>query len=293
MVKIIKNIDYKTEGHSVKQLIGNHLTVVIRNKSPIKPEQLIAFYKTIGNVAKQNKKVTGTVSTGELVKVRQNGLFAGKDDGELEWHSAGMNRHGHDDIVAMYMHQTAESGGDTYFTDHQTAWNDLDEDTKNLCRSLKSKTPTYNDRMKLDRMGIYKNVFSDEQTMMEFRDINGNTSFESQVPRKDLVTKHPINGKEGLYYPWTIIRGFSGQQMNKDAQHDLYFKLKEHTLQEKYIYSHKWEKYDIVLSDQHHSLHRRDAYNGDRELWRAGIWLRSEDKSSEAWSCESLMPQSY
>ena len=81
MVKIIENVDYETDGHTVKQLIGNHLTVVIRNKSPVKPEQLIAFYKTIGNVAKQNEKVTGTISTGELVKVRQNGLFAGKDDG--------------------------------------------------------------------------------------------------------------------------------------------------------------------------------------------------------------------
>ena len=127
--------------------------------------------------------------------------------------------------------------------------------------------------MKLERMH-YKNVFSDEQTMMEFRDIDGKTSFESQISRKDLVTKHPVNGKEGLYYPWCIIRGFSGEQVDKDTQHELYFKLKKHTLQEKYIYSHTWEKYDIVLSDQHHSLHRRDAYTGDRELWRAGICLK-------------------
>lgn len=267
-------VNYNTNAPEIRELLGDHRTVVIRRGSPWEPEELIEFYKELGNVIQQNDKVTGTVATGELVKVRQNGLFAGKEDGELEWHSAGMNRSIHDDIVAMYMHQPAEEGGDTYFTDHQTAWDDLDDDTKDLCRDLKSKTPTYNDRMKLDRMGIYKNVFSDEQTMMEFRDINGNTSFESQVPRKDLVTKHPINGKEGLYYPWTIIRGFSGRQMDKDQQHALYFKLKEHTLQEKYIYSHKWEQGDIVLSDQHHSLHRRDAYTGDRELWRAGICLR-------------------
>ena len=287
MVKIIEDIDYKTDGQKVKQLIGDHLTVVIRNKSPIKPEQLIAFYKTIGNVAKQNKKVTGTVSTGELVKVRQNGLFAGKDDGELEWHSAGMNRHGHDDIVAMYMHQIAESGGDTYFTDHQSAFDDLDAETKETCRKLKSKIVTYNAKMKLNKMH-YKNVFSDEQTMMEFRDIDGTSAFEKQTPRKALVTEHPISGKEGLYYPWSVIRGFAG--MDHKEQHELYYKLKEHTL--KYVYVHKWNPYDIILSDQHHSLHRRDAYNGNRELWRAGIWLRPESKSSEAWSCESLLPES-
>jgi taurine dioxygenase len=283
MTVIVKGIK---DAQEVMKLIGEHRTVVIRNNSALSPEDIINFYKKIGNVVRQNNKVTGTVATGELVKVRQNGLFAGKDDGELEWHSAGMNRTGHDDIVAMYMHQPAESGGDTYFTDHQNAWNDLDDDTKKICRNIKSKTVTYNAKMKLEKMH-YKNVFSDEQTMMEFRDIDGQTSFEKQTPRKDLVTRHPINGKEGLYYPWSVIRGFTG--LTRDEQHDLYYKLKKHTLDDKYVYCHKWQPYDIVLSDQHHSLHRRDSYDGDRELWRAGIWLRPEDKFNEEWTCASML----
>jgi alpha-ketoglutarate-dependent taurine dioxygenase len=127
--------------------------------------------------------------------------------------------------------------------------------------------------MKLEKMH-YKNVFSDEQTMMEFRDIDGKTSFEKQTPRKDLVTKHPINDKEGLYFPWSVIRGFTG--MTHDEQHETYYMLKEHTLKDEYVYSHEWEPYDIILSDQHHSLHKRDSYTGDRELWRAGIWLSQE-----------------
>ena len=288
MAYIIEDIDYDADAPEVLKLIGDHRTVIIRNKNPLEPETLIAFYRKLGDVVQQNKKVTGTISTGELVKVRQNGLFAGKDDGELEWHSAGMNRIGHDDIVAMYMHQPAETGGDTYFTDHQTAFADLDEETKELCRSVKSKTVTYNAKMKLQKMH-YKNVFSDEQTMMEFKDIDGKTSFEKQTSRKDLVTRHPINGKEGLYFPWSVIRGFAG--LSHDEQHDLYYKLKNHTLSDKYVYCHKWQQYDIALSDQHHSLHKRDAYAGDRELWRAGIWLRPESKSFEEWSCESLVPE--
>lgn len=287
-VSIIEECTYTyDESQRVLQEIGDSRTVIIKNKQPLTPEALIEFYKMLGNVVAQNTKVTGTIGTGELVKVRQNGLFSGKDDGELEWHSAGMNRTGHDDIVAMYMHQPAESGGDTYFTDHQTAWNELDEETKTICRKVKSKTVTYDAKMKLSQMH-YKNVFSDEQTMMEFRDIDGETSFDKQTPRKELVTKHPINGKEGLYYPWSVIRGFTG--LSNQEQHDLYYKLKKHTLN--YVYAHKWDQYDIVLSDQHHSLHKRDAYNGDRELWRAGIWLRSLNKNFEEWSCESLIPES-
>ena len=268
--------------------LGDHRTVVIRKGSPWDPVELIEFYKELGQVVQQNKKVTGTIATGELVRVRQNGLFAGKDDGELEWHSAGMNRMGHDDIVAMYMHQPAESGGVTYFTDHQIAFADLSDDIKEKLRKLKSKIVTYTAKMKLEKMH-YKNVFSDEQTMMEFRDIDCKTIFEKQTPRKDLVTKDPINGKEGLYFPWSVIRGFTG--MTHDEQHETYYMLKEHTLKDKYVYSHEWEQYDIILSDQHHSLHKRDAYVGDRELWRAGIWLRPEAQSNEEWNCESLLQE--
>jgi len=293
---VIEDFDYSSGAEEVRDLIGEYRTVVIRNKSARTPEQLIEFYKKIGNVVAQNNKVTGTIATGELVKVRQDGLFSGKDDGELEWHSAGMNRIGHDDIVAMYMHQVAESGGVTYFTDHQQAFADLDEDTQKVLRQLKSKIVTYNAKMKLQKMH-YKNVFNDEQTMMEFKDIDGKASFEKQTPRKDLVTRHPINGKEGLYFPWSVIRGFSGLSHDESQisfrpdQHDIYYMLKHHTLQDKYVCAHEWHPYDIILSDQHHSLHKRDAYVGDRELWRAGIWIRSEDKLTEQWTCESLVPE--
>ena len=42
-------------------------------------------------------------------------------------------------------------------------------------------------------------------------------------------------------------------------------------LQDKYVYYHEWENNDIVLSDQLHSLHKREPYQGMRELWRTGI----------------------
>jgi alpha-ketoglutarate-dependent taurine dioxygenase len=286
MPHIIQGLE-NTTADIVRGMIGEHRTVIIRNVDPVSPERLVVFYKELGAVVQQNDKVTGTIGSGELIRVKADGLFSGAVDGELEWHSAGMNRSGHDDIVAMYMHQPAESGGVTHFTDHQAAFASLDEPTKTLCRKIQSKIITYNSKMKLDRMH-YKNVFSDEQTMMEFRDITGDTSFNNQTPRKPLVTTHPINGKEGLYFPWSVIRGFTN--LAKNEQKELYYKLKQHTLSDEYIYSHTWNPYDIILSDQHHSLHKRDAYNGNRELWRAGIWLRPEFQLIDEWSCESLMP---
>ena len=273
MVKIIENINYSIDGPKIVEYLGEHRTVIIKNKEPVQPETIISFYKTLGNVIQQNDKVTGTIATGELVKVRQNGLFAGKEDGELEWHSAGMNRKigrdGAEDIVAMYMNKPSETGGDTYFSDFQTAYEDFED--KDKVKDLQSEMRNYSDERSL-KAKHYEKVFNDEQTYRSFKDIDGIEAHKKELKTKPLITKHPINNKEGFYYPWVVIRGFEG--LEKRKAHRTYFEIKKHVMGEKYVYRHKWDDYDICLSDQHHSLHRRDKYEGDRELWRAGIWVR-------------------
>ena len=270
----VSDVDYGSEQDAtkVRNLIADDRLVVVKNDKAPEPEELVQFYKLIGRVVAQSEKVVGSGVGGqnELVRVRRNGLFTGAEDGELEWHCAGMNRTGAEDIVAMYMHKMADTGGDTYFSDGQGAFDDLEEETKEVCRSVKSKTVNYPEKMLVGNTH-YKNVFADEQTYKSFVDIDGVPAHTKQTSRKELVTKHTVNDKEGLYYPWSVIRGFQG--LDRRASHDLYYKLKEHTMSEPYVYRHKWDAHDICLSDQQHSLHRRDAYEGDRELWRAGIWV--------------------
>ena len=274
----LDNIGYQITNHSfnedplrILQLIGNGRVVVIKNASPVNPSTLVKFYKTLGNVVAQEDSVAGVGVDGfnELVRVTSTTLFAGAEDGELEWHCAGMNRYGGEDIVAMYMNKLSDTGGNTYFSDSQLAYNDLSENIKNVVDTIKSKTVTYKASERLGAM--HKNIFYDKETMMTFKDIDGTPSFGKQVNRKTLVTEHPINNKKGLHFPWSVIRGFTGMQ--KEQQKELYFDLKKHTMQNKYVYTHTWDPYDIILSDQHHSLHRRDKYYGDRELYRSGIWV--------------------
>ena len=77
-----------------------------------------------------------------------------------------------------------------------------------------------------------------------------------------------------LRYPavkWTVFRTMAGK--SKSESKEIFLFLKDHLLQEKYVYRHNWSKYDICLSDQVHSLHKRDAFIGSRELWRSGIWI--------------------
>ena len=270
---MIEDLDFDTvDPMELVKLVGDGRFVHIRNSEKIQASQLVKLYKSMGIVASQNENVKAAGAGGfrELVKVRSNGMFIGKHDGELEYHCAGMSRIGAEDIVAMYMLEKGDGGGVTYYTDTQTAFDDLTDDVKDICRRVNSKIVTYTARAKLDGT-YYKKIFGDKKTLMEFRDPDGKQAFYKQTPRKKLVVEHPVNGKEGLYFPWAVIRGFTG--LGVKEQKDLYHHLKEHTLNEKYVYAHEWQNNDIILSDQHHSLHKRDAYEGDRELWRAGIWL--------------------
>lgn len=271
----VSDLDYTSQAAAdeVKQMIGDGRLVIVKNEKPLEPETLVNFYRMLGTTVAQTDKVVGAGigGHGELVKVRKDGLFSGKEDGELEYHCAGMSRTGGEEIVAMYMHETSETGGDTYYTDSQTAFADLDTETQAVCERVRSKILTYKLGTNIDST-YYKNIFHDEDTMLNFRDPDGKPVFFKQTPRKDLVIQHPVNGKKGLYFPWSVIRGFAG--ITPDEQHELYYKLKAHTLNDKYVYRHNWDNYDIALSDQVHSLHRRDAYTGERELWRAGIWLQ-------------------
>tara|TARA_Y100001963_G_C6782477_1_gene450750 strand:- start:1097 stop:1951 length:855 start_codon:yes stop_codon:yes gene_type:complete len=273
----VSEVDYNSQedADKIRELIGEGRLVIVKNKNPVPAKDIVSLYKKIGDVVAQSDKVVGSGVDGyqELVRVRADGLFKGDKDGELEWHSAGMNRkigrEGAEDIVAMYMNKPSESGGDTYFSDFQTAYEDFED--KDKVKDLQSEMRNYSDERSL-KAKHYEKVFNDEQTYRSFKDIDGIEAHKKELKTKPLVTKHPINNKEGFYYPWVVIRGFEG--LEKRKAHRTYFEIKKHVMGEKYVYRHKWDNYDICLSDQHHSLHRRDKYEGDRELWRAGIWVR-------------------
>jgi len=277
---ICNDIDYEDAefAKDLVKLVADEKIVCIRNTSKVEPKKLVTLYKNMGRVAAQNEKVrgSGVGGFGELVQVKSDGLFQGAEDGELIWHNAILNKHSSESIVGMYMHHLADEGGDTYFSDAESAYNDLDDDLKEKLETLQSKTIYYPLKDEENLTGIIKNthinqIFPDEDTFREWKDVNGNVVYKKQEKTKPVVTVHPTNRRKGLFFPFVMLRGFVG--MPKKESDELFQFLTDHVMKEKYVYRHKWSKYDICLSDQIHSLHKRDAFTGYRELWRAAIWL--------------------
>ena len=120
---------------------------VIRNEEAVTPGELVSLYRQYGTVTTQSGKLNGAGVEDpwndqvyyELVKVNRDGLFKGDETGEMFWHNASNNRTGAEDIVAMYMHQNADKGGETLFSDAKKAYDDLEDSVKELCDKVQSK----------------------------------------------------------------------------------------------------------------------------------------------------------
>ena len=78
-----------------------------------------------------------------------------------------------------------------------------------------------------------------------------------------------MNGKKGFSYSFLQAIGY------KNYQDDEFQKI-HHTVVDSLmsnVWVHKFELGDIILQEQHHTLHRRAPYSGDRLLYRTAIWF--------------------
>lgn len=275
---IVNQIDVSSSDHAreIRRLIAKGRFVIIRNKEPVPPDAMAMLYRNIGMLGVQPKEVKSALPENRaFCRVRKDSMFQGDDKGELAWHCSMQGREIADQLVCMYMHENDCEGGDTGFTDGQTAFRDLDEETQQYWIKRKAIYPIYNmQKMTAEVMNnsYFKDVYYDIEEAKHFVDADGGKPGDRQSRFIDIVRRHPVDGRRGFFFPYETIKGIQGYSYDRAMQ--MKKVLVDHLLQEKYIYWHKWRRYDIILSDQVHSLHKRKPYVGKRELWRSGIMYR-------------------
>jgi alpha-ketoglutarate-dependent taurine dioxygenase len=91
-----------------------------------------------------------------------------------------------------------------------------------------------------------------------------------------------IGGKTGLFCPFLQFRNFVGltESMSKRIIED----LRDHVLQEKYIYHHDWQDGDVVIAEQWLGIHKRWKFDGmpNRVLHRITFDFAHSDLSGIA-----------
>lgn len=173
--------------------------------------------------------------TGELDEHGEPGLFGHVDD--LDWHC---NQPAQPDRKPLVWLRgiKATAGSRTSWTNNILAYNDLDEQTIDKIKDLKMVC------------GWKKGTYSE----FDFGKAAGITENFNEYYTPNLV--HTNIGKQtGLFFPFLQFRNFVG--MTQDQSREIVEQLRDHVLQEKYIYHHAWQDGDVVIAEQWLGIHKR------------------------------------
>jgi alpha-ketoglutarate-dependent 2,4-dichlorophenoxyacetate dioxygenase len=201
-----------------------------RGGNVTKPEdrRLQAGMNDVSNLGKDNKP---------LPRDSRQRLF---NLGNQLWHSDSSFRA----IPAKYSLLSARaipsSGGNTEFADMRAAYDDLDDATKARIEDLICEHSLMYSR------GALGFDVTDEEKVL-FKPV-----------RQRLARTHPGSGRKALYLSSHIgkILGWlvpEARMFIKD--------LTEHATQPKYVYSHNWKQYDLVMWDNRCTMHRARAFD--------------------------------
>jgi alpha-ketoglutarate-dependent 2,4-dichlorophenoxyacetate dioxygenase len=129
-----------------------------------------------------------------------------------------------------------DAGGNTEFADMRAAYDALDDKTKVEIEDLVCEHS-----LMYSRGSLGFTELSDEEKQM-FKPV-----------RQRLVRTHPVSGRKSLYLSAHIgtIIGWPMPEARAFIRD-----LTEHAVQTRFVYSHKWRQFDLVMWDNRTTMHR-------------------------------------
>jgi taurine dioxygenase len=234
----------KQEILEVGRLTTTNMVVVFKNQQ-LTDRQEINFCKTIGNcqyvvnpfLPKDGQRFAPIAVNEHILRVTgekndkgEPGLFGHVD--ALDWHANQCSNKDRNPLIWLYgVRGTAESR--TSWLNNIESYKDLDEDFKALLKTKK----------------IYCGFETGRYTP--------STVFKEHIHNDvlfDLVMTNQA-GQTGLYFPF--LQTFGMADTSEEEYQYIWNKLKNHVLQEKYMYHHDWNDGDVVISEQWLSIHKR------------------------------------
>jgi alpha-ketoglutarate-dependent taurine dioxygenase len=243
----------KERACEITQLVLSNLVVVIRNQCLTAQDEIDfvskcgVYQRTHGNERGKNiiiPEVDGVLRvTGKKNDNGEEGLFGHVD--ALDWHANQTSNPDRMPLIWLYGVEGTQ-GSRTSWINMIKAYEDLSCDFKKDIQDIKVYC------------GYKKGLYSTSDYFKEH--VNRNYA----IP----LVKTTNTGQTGLYFPFLQIFEFEGNR-NKDFNR-IMNTLKDHVLQDKYVYHHDWQDKDVVLSEQWLSIHKRWKFEKmeDRVLHR-------------------------
>ena len=223
------------------------------------------------------KNYPGAVEVSNIVNpsTKKTGWFKDK---ELGWHTNGIFMEEPETCVALFCSIPSYEGGETEIINMRRVYDDLDEKDK---QSLKNVYVIYENATNKTGFYDFDDFEANEFIKHSYRHATDKDKVQysnAHYTIKKLVYKHPVDGKYGLYFPFTMFKAI--QNYSGDRSESLYYNLKTKCLKKKYRTVVKWEKNDFLLIDQIHTLHRRRVFRGDRQLFRICFDWKTQNATS-------------
>ncbi len=164
----------------------------------------------------------------------------------------------------LYSLIVPRTGGETHFADMAAAYDALDDETRAIADHCSVGHLYGQTRLREDEYEVTA-LASDRQV--------------EAVPTcwHPLVLPHPVTGRKAIY---AVGHGaFRIQGMSDESGSDFIFRMKEHCVQPRFVYSHRYEVGDVCIFDTLSTMHRASpiglpsslADDRARLLWRISV----------------------
>ena len=235
----------EAQAQEIGRLLAENTVVVVRGQNlSVKDE--VEFCKKIGKLEcletrKDQKGFDGFIVpgsdyhawrvTGELDEHGRPGLFGHVSD--LDWHANQTANEWRHPIVWLYGVK-GTAGSRTSWLNNIVSYQDLPHELQQTYQNIRM-------------INGYKRGSYSEHDFGKDVDINFHY-------RPRLVHTN-VAGKTGLFFPFLQIHQIDG--MTEDESRKFIELLRDHVLQERYMYHHEWQDGDVVISEQWLSIHKR------------------------------------
>jgi alpha-ketoglutarate-dependent 2,4-dichlorophenoxyacetate dioxygenase len=155
--------------------------------------------------------------------------------GDRLWHTDSAFLEKRTSYSILLAHTVPEKGGETWFADTRSAYEDLPQDMKDFLE---------------DKVGINSLWWSRKMAGAEIDEEEIDQRFKAKHP---LVHTHKGSGRKALFI---AAHTMDIEGMDKEEGRKLIRDLIEHCTQDKYTFSHSWRVGDMVIWDNLCTMHR-------------------------------------
>lgn len=242
----------------ILEALHEHGVIFFRDQR-LDPAQLAAFSARFGELDIHHMTehtLTGLPQVRVLSNVKKDGRAVGITRGGMHWHSDLQYKKVPALVTLLYGIECPPEGADTQFVSMCTAYETLPAE---LRAAVSGRTAFHDRNFRYSELYPSRPPLSAEQV--------------AKVPPVEhpLVRVHPATGKRALFVAKDVVSHIAGMGVGESRA--IIDALEAHATQPEAIYSHRWQRGDLVVWDNRCTLHRATPYDNkyNRTLHRTQV----------------------